>query len=127
MSWSAKVVTVLLVGYLGLTSIEGALAQGTAPIQHQQSAAGASISTGRALLDRYCTSCHNNRLKTAGLLLDQADVDHAGSDPELWEKVVRKLRSGAMPPAGLPRPDKAAYDSFASYLESALDQEWMAH
>ena len=131
---SARVVTVLLGGYLGVAFIHAAEAQVTGTASTRQSSpAGTSTVVpsktfnGRAVLDRYCTGCHNTRLKTAGLLLDQADVDHPGSNPELWEKVVRKLRSGAMPPAGLPRPDKGAYDSFASYLESTLDQEWIAH
>src|SRR5947208_1541020 len=73
---------------------------------------------GRAFLDRYCTACHNERLKTAGLVLDTSDVEHLGKNPEMWEKVVRKLRAGAMPPAGLPRPDNVSYDSFANYLEN---------
>ena len=76
----------------------------------------------RALLNRYCVTCHNERLKTAGLLLDKMDVEQVGAGAEAWEKVVRKLRTGAMPPAGVPRPDKAGYDSFATYLETALDR-----
>lgn len=76
----------------------------------------------RAVLNRYCVACHNEKLKTAGLMLDKADVENAGAIPAIWEKVIRKLRAGAMPPAGLPRPDAATYDSFASYLETAIDQ-----
>lgn len=56
---------------------------------------------------------HNQRVKTAGLALDQNDVEHVSEGAEIWEKVVRKLRSGAMPPPGSPRPDKATYDGFA--------------
>ena len=81
----------------------------------------ASAATQRALLDRYCVTCHNEKLKTAGLMLDKMDVEKVSEGAPVWEKVVRKLRTGAMPPAGMPRPDKAAYDSFATYLESALD------
>ena len=76
----------------------------------------------RALLNRYCVTCHNERLKTAGLLLDKMDVEQVSAAAEVWEKVVRKLRTEAMPPAGVPRPDKAGYDSFATYLETALDR-----
>jgi hypothetical protein len=75
----------------------------------------------RALLDRYCVTCHNEKLKTAGLVLDKIDVAKVSDSAEVWEKVIRKLRTGAMPPTGMPRPDPDAYDSFASYLESALD------
>jgi mono/diheme cytochrome c family protein len=86
----------------------------------------ASVSTAapepRDLLNRYCVSCHNDRLKTAGLALDAIDVDKVSAHAEVWEKVVLKLRSGAMPPPGLPRPDAAAYDRFASRLESELDR-----
>jgi hypothetical protein len=76
----------------------------------------------RALLDRYCITCHNEKLKTAGLMLDKLDVEHVSASAELWEKVVRKLRTGAMPPAGMPRPDKADYESLANSLETTLDR-----
>ena len=77
----------------------------------------------RALLDRYCVSCHNEKLKTAGLMLDKMDVENVPASAEVWEKVIRKLRNGAMPPVGIARPDNAAYDSFATYLETTLDRE----
>ena len=75
-----------------------------------------------AMLQQYCITCHNQQLRTGGLVLSGLDVAQAGRQPELWEKVVRKLRTGAMPPAGMPRPDKATYDVLASYLEKQLDQ-----
>src|ERR1700676_3010435 len=80
-----------------------------------------NASAQRALLDRYCVTCHNEKLKTAGLMLDKMDVEHVTVNPEVWEKVIRKLRTSPMPPAGTPRPDEAAYDGFATYLETALD------
>jgi mono/diheme cytochrome c family protein len=76
----------------------------------------------RALVKRYCVTCHNQRLKTAGLALDQVDVARVGDTAEVWEKVVRKVRSGAMPPAAAPRPDKAAHDAFLAWLEAELDR-----
>ena len=76
----------------------------------------------RTLLNRYCVGCHNERLKTAGLMLDQADLGDVSTDAELWEKVVRKLRAGMMPPVGRPRPDKAMLDGMVSWLETELDQ-----
>jgi len=71
---------------------------------------------------KYCLTCHNARLKTAGLTLDADAAAHAGDNAELWEKVVRKLRTGTMPPAGMPRPDAATYDLMASSLETELDR-----
>src|SRR5688572_1599794 len=69
-----------------------------------QAAAAGEPST-RAVLSKYCTSCHNSTRKTAGLALD-GDLREIATHPEIWEKVIRKLRTEAMPPAGLPRPDK---------------------
>src|SRR5262249_7934453 len=70
---------------------------------------------------KYCTTCHNERLKTAGLVIDPASLTHVGTNAETWEKVVRKLRANSMPPAGSPRPDEATYNTVASYLETELD------
>ena len=81
-----------------------------------------NASSQRALIDRYCVTCHNQRLKTANLMLDQADIDKVVDDAELWEKVVAKLRGGAMPPAGSPRPDKVTSDNLAAWLETELDR-----
>ena len=75
----------------------------------------------RAMLDRYCVVCHNEKVKTADLPLDLEDVGNVSEDPAAWEKVVRKLRTGAMPPPGMLRPEKATSDSLATYLETALD------
>ncbi len=79
-------------------------------------------SNERALLDKYCVTCHNQKLKTAGLMLDKADVDHIGDGAEVWEKVVRKIHGGTMPPLGMPRPEQATLDGFASSLEVSLDR-----
>ena len=86
-----------------------------------QQATSPAPSQYRAALNRYCVTCHNEKLNTAGLQLDKADEENAAASAAVWEKVVRKLRTGAMPPVGMPRPDKAFYDSFAGYLETALD------
>jgi mono/diheme cytochrome c family protein len=74
------------------------------------------------VLNRYCITCHNERLKTAGLELDKQDLGNVQAGAAVWEKVVRKLRTRAMPPAGMPRPDEATYDSLASHLETELDR-----
>lgn len=76
----------------------------------------------RALLDRYCVSCHNQKLKTAGLTLDKMDPSHVTADAAAWEKVVRKLRAGMMPPQGLPRPNTPAYEALTVALENELDR-----
>jgi hypothetical protein len=81
-----------------------------------------SASIERALLDKYCVTCHNQRLKTGGLTLDDADVASVGDNPALWEKVVQKLQNNLMPPQGVPRPDAAAYSGLLSYLETSLDR-----
>ena len=87
-----------------------------------QSTTAESPSAQRQLLDQYCVTCHNERLKTAGLTLDRVDVQNVGEHAQIWEKVVQKLRTGAMPPAGRPRPDEAVYEQFAGWLETELDR-----
>jgi cytochrome c551/c552 len=76
----------------------------------------------RAFLDQYCVTCHNEKLKTAGLMLDKLSLEHPADDAEKWEKVIRKLRTGMMPPAGARRPAREAADDFASHVEAALDR-----
>ncbi len=94
---------------------------GTTRAQPTRSATS-SAAPQRALLDRYCVTCHNERLKTGGLALDVVDVADVGSAPEVWEQVVQKLRGGMMPPAGRPRPDQQSYNDLRSWLETALDR-----
>src|SRR6266849_8686593 len=94
-----------------------------APPQQPPSGSIPSAATPqRALLDKYCATCHNEKLKTGGLSLQAADVADPPADAQTWEKVVRKLRVGAMPPQGMPRPDKPLLDGFATYLETSIDQ-----
>src|SRR5262249_15973221 len=80
------------------------------------------VSPQRALLDQYCVGCHNQKAKIGGLSLDTLEVGRVAESPAVWEKVVRKLRSGLMPPAGRPRPDPAAYDALSSWLEARLNR-----
>lgn len=79
-------------------------------------------SASRAVLDRYCVTCHNRQLRIAGLTLDTMGLERVGEAAPAWEKVVLKLRTGTMPPVGRPRPDRPTYDSLASWLETALDR-----
>ncbi len=87
-----------------------------------QGAAEGVISAERALVDRYCATCHNDRLQTGGFSFDAIDLDDVAAHPEAFEKVVRKLRAGAMPPRPRPRPDQDAYDGFRARLEGELDR-----
>ena len=73
------------------------------------------------MLDRYCVTCHNQRLATAGLKLDEADVANPGEGAEIWEKVVRKLRTGMMPPPNMPQPSTDDRQALLSWLETSLD------
>ncbi len=75
----------------------------------------------RALIQTYCVSCHNTRLKTANLALDGLDLRSPAVDAQVWEKVLRKLRGHQMPPPGSPQPMQADADSFATWMETALD------
>jgi hypothetical protein len=75
----------------------------------------------QALLDQYCLTCHNERLEVGGLTLQNLDVGNVADHADVWEKVVRKLRAGSMPPRPRPRPDTAAYNNFRSWLEAELD------
>ena len=106
-----------------LAACAAALVASVVPAHAQPAApAGSGAAQVRAVLDRYCVTCHNGRLRTAGLALDTLGVGQVGGHAEAWEKVVRKLRARAMPPAGRPRPDRATYEAVASVLETALDR-----
>jgi cytochrome c5 len=96
------------VGLVGIVAVSGAAAQSPEPLS-------------RDILDRYCITCHNERLQTAGLMLDRLDIGDVAGNADVLEKVVRKLRAGQMPPEGRPRPAPAAIDGFAASLEEALD------
>src|SRR5688572_15896952 len=84
----------------------------------QQPASESAIAQQRALVDKYCVTCHNQKSKTAGLSLDTADFVRPSNSGDVWEKVIRKLRAEMMPPVGAARPDKPSLDALASYLET---------
>jgi hypothetical protein len=91
------------------------------------SAPAPTLAELRITLDTYCVTCHNQRLKTAGLLLDTLDTSIPGAHAREWEKVIARLEQGSMPPPGRPRPDSAVSQALASLLESELDRAWAAH
>ena len=113
--------------------------QRTALARQDGGVASDHAAPSRELLDRYCVACHNERvvagrggaasplaaqLRSVGLTLDTLDLSNVGRDAETWETVVRKLRAGAMPPAGRPRPDAQMRDAFLARLEADLDAAW---
>ena len=117
--WSLVVACASWLAVVAAVGLQGVSAAG------QQPAASRAIASPapRATLDRYCVTCHNERLKTAALLIDTLDLAEIPAHADTWEKVIRKLQTGAMPPAGRPRPDKATYAALTSYLERAIDKD----
>jgi cytochrome c5 len=102
----------------------------TAPAAAPQRATAttaASAATERALLDQYCVTCHNDKTKRANLTLEKLDLTTAGDHAELWEKVVRKLRAGVMPPPGVRRPPLAEYEGLRDWLEAEIDRKAVGH
>jgi hypothetical protein len=79
----------------------------------------------RAVLDRYCVTCHNQRTRAGGLTLDTLDLARVDAEPAIWEAVARKVRTRAMPPQGMPRPDEATVASLTSWLTAELDRAAM--
>jgi mono/diheme cytochrome c family protein len=118
---------VLTVGAaLAFVAVPGYLQIAHAQQAAQVSAVPAPVTTAasaRALLDQYCVTCHNKRLQTAGLSLDQLDLSQMRDHAEVWEKVVRKLRAGMMPPSGMPRPNAPVLGSLVSFMENELDRD----
>ncbi len=93
-----------------------------APPPAQASPTAAAVGPQQALVNQYCVTCHNDRAKTADIVLEKLDVQHPGANAEIWEKAVQQLRARSMPPANMPRPDKATYDGFRIWLENELDK-----
>src|SRR5579862_505342 len=109
-------------GRLAVLMVASGLAALGAPPQQPAGERAAAAAPQRALVNQYCVGCHNAKLKTGGLELETANVENVGQNPEVWEKVLHKVRARYMPPKGLPRPDEKAYGSLVSYLETSLDQ-----
>ena len=98
----------------------------SSPASQQSRLPAAPAAPYRALLDQYCVTCHNERAKTAGLMLDKMDLAHIAESAETWEKVIRKLRGGMMPPTGRPRPANDEAYKLISWLEMSLDRAGIA-
>ena len=113
-----------------MSGVAGALAVAAlASVYYAQAAlndasdtASSSVAEYRDTLNRYCVTCHNEKLRTAGLLLDWANINDISESPHVWERVITKLSLKAMPPVGMPRPDNSFYDGLPEYLETELDK-----
>jgi cytochrome c5 len=97
------------------------------PARRAASPAAPDVAAQRTLVDQYCVVCHNAKLKTANLLLDELDLARLGDTAEIGEKVVRKLRAGLMPPTGMRRPDPATLESLIRWMERELDRGAVPH
>src|SRR5262245_55610088 len=120
----------LLVGCMATMSAVLVVSGQTAARQEQPATASvASAAAEKALLDQYCVTCHSEKLKTEAarkLTFDALNVNNVAADAETWEKIVRKLRAGMMPPSGMRRPDPATFESMISWLEKELDRTAVA-
>jgi mono/diheme cytochrome c family protein len=112
----------LLAGLLATAALSG-FQQGARPTKPQT----ATPPTAKTVLDQYCVGCHNDKTKTANFSLEKADLAIAGDHPEVWERVIRKMRAGMMPPPGMPRPPLATYEGVRDWLESEIDKKAAAH
>jgi hypothetical protein len=113
-------VLLLVAGCLALTPFPS----GDAHLSARQLTAPSPVASHapyEAVISSFCAGCHNQRLRTGGLALDALDMSDVGTRADVWEKVFQKLRMGAMPPPGQPRPDKPALDAFLAWLETELD------
>ena len=81
----------------------------------------------RAVLDQYCVPCHNDKAKVDNFSLQKEDLNAVADHPEVWERVIRKLRAGMMPPPGMPRPPLAKYEELRDFLEAQIDRKAAAH
>jgi len=104
----------------------GTLVSSSSPISGQRAARPTSVSAQTSpdvsnVIDTYCSSCHNGRMRSpSGILLDQFDVAQVAASPEVWSRAYRQLQAGAMPPVGVPRPDRATVDAVLTSIEQAL-------
>jgi Protein of unknown function (DUF1592)/Protein of unknown function (DUF1588)/Protein of unknown function (DUF1585)/Protein of unknown function (DUF1587)/Protein of unknown function (DUF1595)/Planctomycete cytochrome C len=104
-------------GFLGALMSSGS----TVMVAQGSTAVATADQNSSAVLSKYCITCHNEKRKTAGLMIDKLDLLNVGEDAETWEKIARKFRTQEMPPPGAPRPDKASYSTVTAHLENALD------
>jgi len=108
----------------GVVLVTAVLGYGQAAGPQRPSGNTPTAATERAVLDQYCVTCHNDRTRRANLSLEKLDLStHVTENPQFWEKVVRKLRAGVMPPPGMRRPDLPTYTGLAEWLETQIDRK----
>ena len=117
----------LAIAFEAPRSVQARAVQPSAVQAPQQSAVETPTTPARELVTRYCVSCHNERTKTANLLLDKADAADVFNSADTWEKVIVQLRGRSMPPPGSRRPDNATYEATAAWLEAELDRAAATH
>ena len=113
---------ILVASVLWIASLSVALPRAEAPQSAPPRPAASAETLDRSVVDKYCVTCHNQRLKTGGLTLDTPDLANVAAHPDVWEKVIRKVEAGMMPPAGVPRPDAATKKTLVANLEGVLDR-----
>src|SRR6266852_774429 len=118
---SVGVAVTLCVGLQVPSAQQAGRQQAASPASNSAAAAVTPASNPRRLLDRYCATCHNERLKTADLRLDRIDVANPGAQAEVWEKVVRKVHTGTMPPSNMPQLSQDDRRALLMWLETSLD------
>jgi mono/diheme cytochrome c family protein len=118
----ASLAVLVLGGALALAALSAATT--SRPISSSPQPVAVTPAEVDEVLQQYCVICHNQRANTAGLALDTLNVEDTGAHPATWEKVVKKLRTGTMPPGGLPRPEAETYVAVAEWLENELDRNW---
>ena len=117
-----RLVVLLACVWLGASSVSGSHAAG----QNQAGARGPQAADAPAVhgavISKYCVTCHNSRTRSGDLSLDSVNLANVAADAAVWEKVIRRVRAGAMPPQGMPQPDDEARTAFVSWLETTIDR-----
>jgi len=106
---------------LAVILLSAAFVSSRSVVAQQPPASAPAQSSQQALINQYCVTCHNQRAKTAGVMFDTMDLSDISKNADIWEKALRKLRGGMMPPPGARQPDHASVESFVSWLEKSLD------
>src|SRR5262245_22676647 len=111
----------LIGGFLAILAVTIVSGQGPQPQRTVSTPAAPNVAEPRAVIDKYCVTCHNARAKTGGLVLDELDLSRLPERAAIAEKVALKLRAGLRPPPNAPRPDQATRDGLSTWLENELD------
>src|SRR6266850_3365155 len=118
---------ILMIGSLAMLSLVMAIYGQTAGQSVQSAVPSDAVAAQDAVVTQYCSTCHSDTAKAAGMDsarkidFDALDIAHVSRDAEKWERIVRKLRAGMMPPSGMRRPDPATYKGLIAWLENELD------